>query len=193
VLAVLLAFSTANAQQGTTGKPATSAANSAAVNPTGAAVKAFQDRVAAWTAFRNQVDNGIPKLAETSNPMQIAERERALGEALIKARTAPAQGEYFVKEVQPVFAKMISQDFKKRTAAERKALTLELPKGVRFDINMIYPSSVPLATFPANLLKVLPDLPKELEYRIVHRHLILRDVAGNYVVDMIPNIFPIPM
>ena len=72
-------------------------------------------------------------------------------------------------------------------------MTLELPKGVKIDINTIYPTSVPLATFPANLLKALPDLPKELEYRMVNRNLILRDVPGNYVVDMLPNVFPIPM
>jgi hypothetical protein len=35
-------------------------------------------------------------------------------------------------------------------------------------------------------------LPPELEYRMVYRHLILRDVEGNYVVDIMPEVFPIP-
>ena len=31
---------------------------------------------------------------------------------------------------------------------------------------MMYPTTLPLVTFPGNLLRVLPELPKELEYRI---------------------------
>jgi hypothetical protein len=97
-----------------------------------------------------------------------------------------------VKEYVPVLKKTIRDDFATRTAAERKALILELPRNVKFGVNRLYPTTIPLATFPANLLKALPDLPPELEYRIVNRHLILRDVEANYVVDMVPNVFPIP-
>ncbi len=57
---------------------------------------------------------------------------------------------------------------------------------------MVYPPTLPLATFPANLLKALPELPKELEYRMVGRDLILRDVTGNVIVDILSNVFPIP-
>jgi hypothetical protein len=151
------------------------------------------ERINAYVAWRNKVEGTVPQLTETSDPNKIAARERALGEALIKARGTAQPGEYFIKEYVPVLEQTIKADFAKRTAAERKALVLELPKGMKFTINQIYPSTIPLATFPANLLEALPDLPPELEYRIVHRHLILRDVEGNYVVDIVPNIFPIPM
>jgi hypothetical protein len=139
------------------------------------------------------VENTVPQLTETSDPNKIAARERALGEALINARGNPQPGEFLIKEFVPVLEQTIKADFAKRTAAERKALMVELPKGIKFGINQIYPTTIPLATFPANLLKALPELPPELEYRIVYRHLILRDVEGNYVVDLVPNIFPIPM
>ena len=69
---------------------------------------------------------------------------------------------------------------------------MELPKGVRVTVNSIYPTTIPLATFPPNLLNAFPDLPPELEYRIVYRDLILRDVEGNYVVDVMSDVFPIP-
>ena len=164
----------------------------APVNPTGAAVKAFQERVQAWMAFRKKVDDGIPKLRQTTDPKEIADRERALAEAMIKGRPKPTVGEYFPTEFRALLASIVKEDFAKRTPAERKALIVELPKGLKFGINQIYPTSIPLATLPANLLAVLPDLPPELEYRIVHRHLILRDIPANYVVDMVPNLFPIP-
>ncbi len=76
--------------------------------------------------------------------------------------------------------------------ADRKALIVELPKGIKIGVNTIYPTTLPLATFPANLLEKLPKLPPELEYRIVGRDLILRDTTGNVIVDVMPNVFPIP-
>jgi len=36
----------------------------------------------------------------------------------------------------------------------------------------------------------LPQLPKEVEYRIVGRDLILLDVGTNLVVDIAPNVVP---
>ena len=47
-----------------------------------------------------------------------------------------------------------------------------------------------LPTMPAKLLLNLPTLPKELEYRIVKKDLILRDVKGDIIVDFIPNAIP---
>jgi hypothetical protein len=42
------------------------------------------------------------------------------------------------------------------------------------------------------LLRKLPDLPPELEYRIVGRSLILRDVKANLIVDILRDVVPIP-
>jgi hypothetical protein len=184
---------------GAQAKPsATQAANrtvsNGGVNAAAAAVAAFQERLKAYVAFRNKVEATVPQLTETSDPAKIFARERALGEALIKARPNARQGEYFVAESMPVLVDTIKKDFAKRTAAERKALIVELPKaGVNVTANSLYPTTIPLATFPPNLLKALPELPRELEYRIVYRDLILRDREGNYVVDIAPSVFPIPM
>ena len=45
-------------------------------------------------------------------------------------------------------------------------------------------------TFPAGLLRVLPKLPRELEYRLVQRNLILRDIEANVIIDIIPAAMP---
>jgi hypothetical protein len=161
-------------------------------NPLAPEVKAFLDRVTAYIAVRSKADDGIPKLTETSDPNKIAEREKALGEALVAARAGAKPGDVFAPEFLPTLNKIIKDDFSKRTMAERKALIVELPKGVKFGVNQVYPTTIPLATCPPKLLKALPELPSDIEYRIVYRHLILRDVKGNYVIDMVPNVFPIP-
>ena len=53
-----------------------------------------------------------------------------------------------------------------------------------------YPTKIPLETFPPVLLRKLPDLPPELEYRIVNKNLILRDVKANLIVDILRGVVP---
>ena len=105
-------------------------------------------------------------------------------------RTGAKPGDIFVPEVQPVFIEAVRDDFSTRTATDRKAMVEELPEQMTLTINMVYPTTLPLATFPAKLLRSLPDLPPELEYRIVGRTLILRDVKANVIVDFLRNVVP---
>jgi hypothetical protein len=48
------------------------------------------------------------------------------------------------------------------------------------------PVTAQMATMPPALLKVLPTLPKALEYRILGRYLVLRDVDASLIIDYIP-------
>jgi hypothetical protein len=159
----------------------------------GAATKAFLDRINEYVDFHNNVEKMVPPLTETSDPNKIAAREKALGEQLIKSRPNAKPGDFFITQYQPYLADIIKADFGKRPLADRKALIQELPKGFKIDVNTVYPTTLPLMTFPGKLLRALPELPPELEYRIVGRHLILRDVKANVIVDIMPNVFPIPM
>jgi hypothetical protein len=54
------------------------------------------------------------------------------------------------------------------------------------DINETYKKKYSLATMSPKLLLLLPDLPKDLEYRFVGRHLVLRDARANIIIDEIP-------
>ena len=167
-------------------------APSQATNAQGAATKAFLDRLNEYVAFHNNVEKMVPPLKETATPSEISQREAALGAALIKQRPDAKEGDFLIKEYQPYIVKIIKDDFAHRSLADRKALIVELPKNLKVGVNMVYPTALPLATFPGNLLKAMPDLPKELEYRIVGRHLILRDVTGSVIVDLMRDVFPIP-
>jgi hypothetical protein len=160
------------------------------VNPTGAAVLAFKERVAEYVKVHKQADAQVPSLTETKDPAKISQREKALGDAIRQLRAGARPGDVFLEEVRPVLVKVIRDDFAQRSATDRKALIQELPPSVKLVVNMTYPTSLPLATVPAKLLRELPDLPPELEYRIVGRHLLLRDVKGNIVVDFVRDVVP---
>jgi hypothetical protein len=171
--------------------PGLSAARQApAVNPTGAAVLAFKQRLDDYVKVHKRADAQVPSLSETSDPAKISQREVALGEAIRALRAGAKPGDVFCEEVRPVLIKAVREDFAERSVTDRKAIVHELPANLPLTVNMTYPSKLPLATVPAKLLRALPDLPPELEYRIVGRHLILRDVKANIVVDFVRDVVP---
>jgi hypothetical protein len=86
--------------------------------------------------------------------------------------------------------KTLADDWRSRSAADRKAIFSELPKGIQLRINQPYPTTLPLVSVPAKLLAVLPMLPEELEYRFIDRYFLLRDRDANLVIDILPGVLP---
>jgi hypothetical protein len=159
-------------------------------NPTAAAVHAFQLRVDAYVKLHNQAEGKVPNLTETADPKKISTREAALGEAIRALRADARPGDIFCEEFRPVLLQLIRDDFAARSATDRRALVVELPAKFRLALNMTYPTTLPLVTVPAKLLSALPRLPEVLEYRILGRHLLLRDVTANLVVDFVRDAVP---
>lgn len=159
-------------------------------NPTGTAVLAFKQRVADYMKIHHEAESKVPKLTETNDPTKVHDREVALGAMIKTLRPAAREGDILGGDFRAVLEREVRQDFMQRSASDRKALIQELPAKVKMAVNMTYPSDLPLATFPAKLLKKLPDLPEELEYRIVGRNLVLLDVTANVIVDIARNIVP---
>ena len=161
-----------------------------AVNAQGAATLEFKKRIDAYLKIHNEAEGKVPNLKRTDDPKEISDREKALADTIMTLRAGAKPGEIFAVEYQPYFIKIVQDDFKGRSAADRKALISELPKNIKVDINTVYPTTLPLETFPPALLRKLPDLPPELEYRIVGRSLLLRDVKANLIVDVLRDVVP---
>ena len=160
------------------------------VNAQGAATLEFKKRVDAYMKIHNEAEGKVPALKKTDDPKEISDREKALGEMIMTLRANAQPGDIFAPDYQPYFIKIVQDDFKTRSAADRKALVSELPAKMKVDINTIYPTTMPLETFPPALLRKLPDLPPELEYRIVGRSLLLRDAKANLIVDILRDVVP---
>jgi hypothetical protein len=160
------------------------------VNQLGAATLEFHKRIQAYLKTHNEAEGKVPNLKRTDDPVEIASREKALAQMIMTLRAGAQPGDIFAKDYQPYFIKIVQDDFKERSAADRKAIVQELPKNLKVDVNTVYPTTLPLATFPPKLLRKLPDLPPELEYRIVGRSLILRDVKANLIVDILRDVVP---
>lgn len=172
--------------------PAASAApdGQPGTNAQAAATVEFQNRIEAYLKIHQEAEAKVPKLQSTDEPKEISGREAALAKAIQTLRAQAKIGEIFAPEYQPYFIKIVQDDFAARAAVDRRAIIEELPKNLKVDVNTVYPTTLALATFPAGLLRKLPDLPPELEYRLVGRSLILRDVKANLIVDILRDVVP---
>lgn len=164
--------------------------------PEKAAVAEFSKQVDAYVALQKKVASAFKaEQTETASQAKISAREKLLGEAIRQARATAKPGEIFNPGVATFFKRLIQVDYKSRAGQKRRLVegtaSEEIP-AFRPMINQIYPSTSPLATFPATLLAVFPMLPEAVEYRMVgdYEHLVLRDVEANLIVDYVLDVLP---
>lgn len=171
---------------------ATSVEAQATPNPIAAAVAEFNARVTEYVAVHRKLANETGEIDETKNPRQITDREIALGKLIRAARAQARRGEIFTATVEVLFKQLIRDEYRRRSPRVRADRREDQDELANFTpmVNQVYPSTQPLVTFPAGLLRVLPKLPRELEYRLVQRNLILRDIEANLIVDVIPAATP---
>jgi len=154
------------------------------------ALAAFVDRVEAYVALRTRVEAKLPKFEETRDPVKLTARQRALAAAVIAARSGAKAGDIF-GEAAPLITRILRDDFSRRSRADRRALVQDVPAGTRVDANAEYPDGLPVVTIPPGLLRRLPVLPDDLEYRIVGRDLVLLDTTAGLVSDVLRGAVPV--
>jgi hypothetical protein len=167
-------------------------ATAAPGNPDSATLADFNARLENYVKVQRglaQKTDTQPK--ESSNPAEIEANEQVLASAIRNVRKNAKQGDIFAPAIADMFKRLMAPELK---GAQRQATreTLEEEDGevaqVNLRVNAAWPESEPLTTVPANILERLPQLPRDVEYRIsAKRHLVLRDVDANIIVDFIYN------
>lgn len=165
----------------------------ARTDPTEAPFAEFGKRVDAYVALRDSLAEKMGPLDETKSQAEIAARATTLASLITSARDSARQGDIFTPEFSAIVTTLIKTEYARRADSvveQRDDAQEELPNFVPA-VNMIYPTTYPLATFPPTLLPLLPRLPPDkVEYRIVTHYLILRDVEANLILDVMPNAVP---
>lgn len=161
-----------------------------AVNEYGAAVKEFRDRAQAYLEQQKEIAKGLPPLKNTNDAAELTGREDELGRRIALARATAKPGEFIGSNLEPYVREAVKKDWANRPSDARLAVGEDLPRTDLAKINAVYPKDQPLSTVPASLLAALPPLPEGLEYRLVGRHLIVRDVTANLVIEVLPNVLP---
>jgi hypothetical protein len=153
-----------------------------------APIQDFQKRIEDYSKLRQMAGSQLPHLRTTDSPEAIAKHEHALGQAIREARAGAKQGDIFTPEIAAEFRRLIGDSMLGHRAARvEKSLQHAEPVALKLRVNDAYPAGIPLQSTPPTLLTNLPKLPKELQYRIAGRDLVLLDVDANLVVDFIPG------
>ena len=173
-------------------------------NPDAIVLADFQKRVDAYMSIHKDAVKDAPAIKETKNPGEIKAAQEALGAKIRAARATAKQGDVMTPEIQNKFRRLMypvvtspapqgtaGREVKKDIKEELKENTEERKeeggKPVVMKVNATYPNDTPLPTTPPQVLMNLPKLPEQLEYRLVGKNLIIRDVQANIIVDFVPN------
>lgn len=146
-------------------------------------VEDFNTRVLAYFVLRGSLEKGLIALTMTDDPAKIERAETDLARRIRLARPDAKQGEFFTPAIEREFKKaLIIQMSAKTWATIMDGNPGDFPQAV----NDTYTDGKSVSTVPANILALLPTLPKDIQYRFVGRHLILHDTRANVVIDRIP-------
>jgi len=164
--------------------------NAAASEDDALIVKDFEARVTKYIELRKKDAGSSPRPTNSSDKLANSQNDLA---AKAKAlRPNASRGDIFTPEISACLRRKISRALHGHEGAKIRASLrhAEPVHGINLRVNETYPDGVPLQSTPPTLLLHLPTLPDGMEYRIVERTLVLRDVAPNLVVDFVPDAIP---
>ena len=171
--------------------PSAAAGQKPRTNPDAATIADFTKRVKEYVDLHKKLEDTLPKLPKEATPQQIDPNQRALGKLIQENRAGAKQGDLFTPTMQRLVRRLIRQVFRGEAAARQlKKEILEEYTPVEVKVNGRYPDSIPLSTVPPQVLKGLPKLAEELEYRFVGDRLILLDTHAHIIADYVERVFP---
>lgn len=155
------------------------------------AMKRFDAAIVEYMTMRQRLRSEVSGPVKNSTSTQVNDASDALAGAIQRARQGAGVGAIF----NPPAAAVIKRRMVDTIRTEKLAHSLadiddEGGSGPAPKLNLRLPVTAQMATMPSALLKVLPQLPKELEYRIIGRYLVLRDVDASLIIDYIPVAIP---
>jgi hypothetical protein len=154
--------------------------------------KEFSARVDQYVRLHNRVEKSLPNLKKSASSEAIAEHERSLAVNIQASRKSARVGDIFAPDVATAFVDAIAREFRGSMARNASATIQQgAPiQGVHLTVNQPYPKTLPYTSVPPTLLLKLPQLPGQVEYRLVDHDLVLLDVKANLVVDILRGALP---
>jgi hypothetical protein len=159
------------------------------VKPNPTVLADFEDRVDGYVSIRKKADDHTPPLKKTDEPGDIKVAQDALAQRIRDLNRTAKHGDIFTPEISADLKRLLRPEVTDKGTKE--AIKDDNPESVPYlKVNAVYPENEPLSTVPPNVLMTLPTLPKDIEYRFVGKHMILRDARANLIIDYIPNAMP---
>lgn len=134
------------------------------------------------------------KMKPTSDVSKLEQERKQLRDAMQQSRPNAKQGDFFTPEATKAFRARLAEVLNGPDGAKIKSSLNHAEPGApaAFRVNAEFPNrnGQPIQSVPPTVLKILPPLPKEMEYCIAGTTLALRDSSANMVVDFLPNALP---
>ena len=157
------------------------------------ALEQFDRAIDDYVALHRRIDRSLPPQRSFDDAEEMFAARDALRERIIRSRPNARRGDVFGPAVSEVIRDRLLRavrwhrhdpaDILADNRAERVRGT-PMPK-----VNEPFPWGLGAAMWPT-LLRVLPELSEELEYRFVDRDLVLIDMHANVVVDILSDALP---
>lgn len=155
------------------------------------AIKQFDEAIAKYMAMRHKLRSEVRGPVKNSSSAQVNDASDALAGAIERARKDAQVGTIFSPPVAAVIKRRIADAVRtENLAAVLADIDDEGAPSLAPKVHLRLPVSAQMATMPPSVLKVLPVVPKEVEYRILGRYLVLRDVDASLILDYIPLAVP---
>ena len=146
----------------------------------------FKKRVDGYEDVSGKLESQVYPPSNELDPNTIHAKQKELAARIIKALPEWKQGAIFTPEISALFKRRIAEVVRGRDGANVKAAIFDdAPGDMPIRVFNEYPAGVPIATLPAQMLKLFPVLPKELEYRFLGPNLILMDIKAFLIVDVV--------
>lgn len=155
-----------------------------------AAMDDVKVRVEQFAAERDRAADALPPLRDKAERDEIVAHERALASRLAAERGRTNET-IFTARTETLFRRLITEAVRQPGGRATRASVLdENPGAIALAPNRPYPDGIVVSTVPPEILKALPALPPDVEYRFVGKHLIIRDTRANFVVDVLKDALP---
>jgi hypothetical protein len=155
------------------------------------AVQQFTEVTRAYAWLHRRIENNLAPLEVNSNPETIHRLVQQMAAAIRAARPDARQGEFFTDALAVELRLRVADALAANDLTAWDVHVVEAADGIdpamaALTVNGAFPWIHASAMFPC-VLQALPELPPELQYRIVGSTLVLIDVHAGLILDLLPQ------
>jgi hypothetical protein len=170
---------------------AASAVPSYAQDATSEPVRAFTAATRDYAQMHRRLEREIGPIEINTSIDQINSIIQQLAAAIRVERPGAKQGDFFTPALAPELRARINQALLADDFTAEDVIRAGRVDGIDYQrvalrVNGTFPWILGTAMFPC-VIHALPELPPELQYRIVGTDLILIDVHASLIVDILPS------
>jgi hypothetical protein len=156
------------------------------------AVRQFTAATRDYAQMHRRLEQQIGPIAITTSIDEINRNIQQLAAAIRAERGDAKQGDFFTPALGRQLRASISEALQAHDFTADDVITAARVDGVDYQrvalrVNGTFPWALGGAMIPC-VIHALPELPPELQYRIVGHDLVLIDVHASLIVDMLPSV-----